>query len=74
MWPFSSGKEIDTQCMSGFATCDGKHHTFTAWKDVIVSRTLYRSWMSSPQTFDTNAQERTCVICNFRERRAVGED
>jgi len=68
MWPFTKVKTYALS-MSGVLTCDGKHHSFTAWKDVILTRTIYQPWMNDPLSFPCDAQERTCVICHYKERR-----
>jgi hypothetical protein len=73
MWPFKS-KTISSDCCSGVLTCDGKHHTFTVWKDIRLTGTVWKPGMSEPLTYYSNGQERTCVICNYKERRTVGED
>lgn len=74
MWPFRKKISFESGCMSAVLTCDGKHHTFPPWKDVILERTVFRRWMERPRTFDVSAQERTCVICHYTERRVIGED
>lgn len=74
MWPFEKKISSKSDCCSAMLTCDGKHHTFTGWRNIILERTVYRPWMDKPLTFDADAQERTCVICSYRERRVVGED
>ena len=71
MWPFT---KTNTDCQSGVLTCDGKHHTWSGWTDILINRTIQRKWMPQPQTFQVNAQERTCVICSYRERRLVDDD
>jgi hypothetical protein len=72
MWPFKPVLKSD--CCSGVITCDGKHHPFTTWKDIVVDGVIWKPGMSSPIEYRQNAQERTCVICNYRERRAIRED
>ncbi len=71
MWPFS---KIKSDCMSSVLTCDGKHHTFTVWEDIVLERKAYIRGMTEPMTYSTNGQDRTCVICHYRERRMTDED
>jgi len=74
MWPFNKPKSSEGTCCSGFVTCDGKHHTFTAWHDIRLQGKAWRKGMTEPLTYQTDAQERTCVICHYKERREVSED
>lgn len=72
MWPYK--KETKTTCMSGVLTCDGRHHAWSDWQDVILKETAWRKGMTKPMEFLADAQERTCLICRYKERRMVDED
>ena len=74
MWPFREKVNLQATCMSGILTCDGKHHTFTVWKDMTLTRTFYRPWMAGPVSREVSVQERTCVICHYRQVRNLDED
>jgi len=71
MWPFN--KNVQSDSCSGVVTCDGKHHTFSTWRDVRLQGKAWRKGMVEPLIYQTDAQERTCVVCNYKERREVGE-
>lgn len=71
MWPFRKKISLQSTMMSGFVACDGKHHLFSTWKDIELQGTVWRIGMSKPMTYSTDAQERTCVICHYKERRDI---
>ena len=74
MWPFRKKVDLSSMAMSGVLTCDGKHHHWSEWRDIRLKAIYYRPWMAGPVETYSNAQERTCVVCNYRERRDVDED
>ena len=69
MWPFNVSTKADAQ--SGVVTCDGKHHHFSIWRDIQLQENIWKKGMSEPMTCLTDAQERTCVICQYKERRGL---
>ena len=71
MWPFTKSNKAETVAMSGVATCNGKNHHWSAWKDITVERTVYRPWLPGGATFLVTVQERRCIICNYADRREV---
>jgi hypothetical protein len=72
---FNRKPKVEADCTSGVLTCDGKHHTFTAWKDVILTGKIWKNGMAEPVfEYREDAQSRSCVICNYKERRKVDAD
>lgn len=69
---FKKDKQINkTDCCSGVLICDGEHHVWSTWNDAVLTGVVWRKGMVEPLTYKKNAQERTCVVCNYRERREL---
>lgn len=68
MWPFTR-KSIKATTIS--AACDGKHHQFSPWMNILLYGAVQIDGVEHPRTFKTTAQQRTCVACNYTERRRL---
>jgi len=76
MWPFRKdstaiGDALISDCTSGVLTCDGKHHVWSAWRDIVLSGVAWKPGMGEPIEYFKNAQERHCIVCNYKERREL---
>jgi len=73
MWPFKKKAEAEATACSGILTCDGKSHTWTTWEDIQQGQVIFDKGMI-PTNIVVDAQERTCILCHYKDRRIIGED
>lgn len=72
MWPFRASTR--STAISGLITCDGKHHTWSCWKQYEETGMVFGLFIKGGVPYSESKQWRKCQICGFLEVRKIKEE